>query len=309
MKNFIASYNAEVHRHKSDPHAVWPDSLKWSRDLKQDALRGRLAEFADSKIRSSLYRPFTKKYLYFDRVMNEEIYQWQKISGRILCLTDVASEKPFMSIACESIADLPLVGAGSSTQCFLLSHLNESALAQFRQRYSNNSITKDDIFHYIYAVLHHPAYRARYAENLKRELARIPFAPDFEAFARAGKELARLHVGYESLEPFPLECIERKDVPFSQYVTKMKLGKDRTSIQVNDSLTLAGLPVEAFDYKLGSKSAVEWIIDQYEVKGESDPNRQDDPGYIVRLVGQVVRVSVETVRIVNSLPEFRTSGD
>jgi predicted helicase len=85
----------------------------------------------------------------------------------------------------------------------------------------------------------------------------------------------------------------------------MKLSKDRTSLQVNDSLTLAGLPPEIFEYRLGSKSALEWIIDQYQVKGDSDPNREDDPGYIVRLVGQVGRVSVETVRIVNSLPEFR----
>jgi predicted helicase len=308
MQNFIASYNAEVYRHKTDPKADWPDSLKWSRDLKQDALRGRLAEFADSKIRSSLYRPFTKKDLYFDRVMNEEIYQWPKISGRVLCLTDVASEKPFMSVACESIADLHLVGAGSSTQCFPLSYLDDPAVTEFLKRYSNDSITKEDIFNYIYAVLHHPAYRERYTQNLKRELPRIPFAPDFDAFASAGKELGRLHVGYESLDPWPLEYIERKDVPFTEHVTKMKLSKDRTSIQVNDSLTLAAIPVAAFDYKLGSKSAVEWIIDQYRVKGESDPNRQDDPGYIVRLVGQVVRVSIETVRIVNSLPEFRTNG-
>jgi predicted helicase len=85
----------------------------------------------------------------------------------------------------------------------------------------------------------------------------------------------------------------------------MKLSKDRTSLQINDSLTLAGIPPQVFEYRLGSKSALEWIIDQYQVKGESNPNREDDPGYIVRLVGQVVRVSIETVRIVNSLPEFR----
>jgi len=170
--------------------------------------------------------------------------------------------------------------------------------------YSDNSITKEDIFHYIYAILHHPAYRARYAQNLKRELPRIPLAPDFQAFANAGKELARLHVHYESLEPWPVEYTERKDVPFSQRVTKMRLSKDRTSLQVNDSLMLAGIPAQVFEYRLGSKSAVEWIVDQYQVKGESDPNREDDSGYIVRLVGQVVRVSIETVRIVKSLPSF-----
>jgi len=305
MKNFIGAYNAEVHRHKTDPNANWPGHLKWSRDLKQDALRGRLTEFADSKIRPSLYRPFSKKWLFFDRVLNEEVYQWPKISGPALCVTDVASEKPFRAIQCELIADLHLVGAGSSTQCFPLSHLKDSAVSQFQEHYSDVAITKEDVFDYIYALLHHPGYRERYAENLKRELPRIPLAADFHAFATAGRELARLHVHYESLEPWPLEYIERKDVPFSERVTKMKLSKDRASLQLNDSLTLAGVPPQVFEYRLGSKSALEWIVDQYQVKGDSDPNREENPSYILRLVGQVVRVSVEAVRIVNSLPEFR----
>ena len=120
-----------------------------------------------------------------------------------------------------------------------------------------------NVFHYIYGLLHHPGYRERYAENLKRELPRIPFTRNFHSFATAGNELARLHLHYESLEPWPLEYIEEKEVPFSERVTKMKLSKDRSSIQVNDSLVLAGIPPEAFEYRLGSKSAIEWIIDQY----------------------------------------------
>jgi len=135
-------------------------------------------------------------------------------------------------------------------------------------------------------------------------LPRIPFAPDFHAFAEAGKELARLHVEYESLEPWPLEAIENKDVPYSERVTKMKLSADRRSLKVNESITLSGIPAETFEYRLGSRSALEWVIDQYQVKGESDPNREDDPGYIVRLVGQVTRVSVETARIVKCLPNY-----
>ena len=168
-------------------------------------------------------------------------------------------------------------------QCFPLSHLKDSAVAQFQQHYSDPSITKEEVFHYIYAVLHHPGYRERYAANLKRELPRIPFAPDFAAFADAGKELARLHVGYESLEPWPLRFIENSEVPYSERVQKMKLSGDRESLVVNASLTLAGIPAETFEYRLGSRSALEWVIDQYQVKGESDPNREDDPGYIVRL--------------------------
>jgi predicted helicase len=150
-----------------------------------------------------------------------------------------------------------------------------------------------------------PKVPRRYAANLKRELPRIPFAPDFAAFATAGRELARLHVEYESLPSWPLQEIEIKGVPYSQHVVKMKLSPDKLSLHMNDSLTLAGIPPEAFDYRLGSRSALEWVIDQYQVKGESDPNREDDPGYIVRLAGQVVRVSTETARIVKSLPAYR----
>jgi len=97
-------------------------------------------------------------------------------------------------------------------------------------------------------------------------------------------------------------------VPYSERVTKMKLSADRRSLKVNESLTLGAIPAEAFEYRLGLRSALEWVIDQYQVKGESDPNREDDPGFIVRLVGQVVRVSVETVRIVKALPGYRPRG-
>ena len=210
-----------------------------------------------------------------------------------------------MALMCGGIADLHLVGAGASCQCFPLSHLKPAAVEQFRRHYSSDCITNEDLFHYLYALLHHPEYRARYAANLKRELPRIPFAPAFAPFAEAGKELARLHVEYESLDPWPLEFVENKDVPYSERVTKMKLSPNRQSLKVNESLTLAGIPPETFEYRLGSRSALEWVVDQYQVKGESDPNREDDTGYIVRLVGQVVRVSIETVRIVKSLPDYR----
>jgi predicted helicase len=190
-------------------------------------------------------------------------------------------------------------------QCFPLSYLKDSAVTRFRQHYSSESITADSVFHYIYALLHHPEYLERYAANLKRELPRIPFAPDFTAFATAGRELARLHVEYESLEPWPLQEIETKGIAYSQRVEKMKLSADKQSLHVNESLTLGGIPTEAFEYRIGSRSALEWVIEQYQVKGASDPNREDDPAYIVRLVGQVVRVSLATVQIVRSLPNWR----
>lgn len=306
IKKFIADYNAEVYRHKSEPEADWPDRVKWSRDLKQDAQRGRIASFEEGKIRSALYRPFTKRWLFFDRVMNEEVYQWPNISGRVIVTSDIGWRAPsFSLLATDTIADLHLCAAIDAHQCFPLSHLKNSAVVQFRQHYSDESITKEDVFHYLYALLHHPEYRERYAANLKRELPRIPFAPDFAAFATAGRELARMHIHYESLDPWPLEEIVSQNVPYSERVTKMKFSDDKLSLRANESLTLAGIPPEAFEYRLGSRSALEWVIDQYQVKGESDPNREDDPGYIIRLVGQVVRVSVETAHIVKTLPDFR----
>lgn len=142
----------------------------------------------------------------------------------------------------------------------------------------------------------------------KRDLPRLPFADDFHAFAEAGKKLAQLHLDYEKLEPYPLRWIETPGMPLSYRVEKMRLNKDKTSLQVNDSLTLAGIPAETSLYRLGNRSALEWIIDQYQVSEDkrsgirSDPNRRDDAEYIVRLIGQVVRVSVETVKIVQGLP-------
>lgn len=221
-----------------------------------------------------------------------------------------------------------LVGAGASDQCFPFYTYNEDgtnrqenitdwALAQFRGKYGND-VSKWDIFHYVYALLHHPVYRERYAENLKRELPRIPLAAaveDFPVYVEIGRKLAELHLNYETVEEYPLEWIENKGIPFSWRVEKMRLSKDKETLIVNDSLTLAGFPAECFEYRLGNRNALEWVIDQYKVSTDkrsgitSDPNRDDDPEYIVRLVGRVVRVSVETVGLVRALPGLGIGED
>jgi predicted helicase len=168
------------------------------------------------------------------------------------------------------------------------------------------------MFYGIYGLLHSPEYRARYAHNLKRDLPRIPFvaADAWAAFVAAGRALAELHVGYEQAQPYPLQHIESAKVRFTWRVEKMRLSADKTQLVVNEALTLAGIPPEVFSYKLGNRSALEWVIDQYQVKTDarsgitSDPNNADDPEYIVRLVKQVVRVSLETTHIVTSLPSI-----
>lgn len=334
----IESYNEQVAKwtrskrgnvNVDDFVAYEANELAWSRDLKADLARGRLAEFSDKKLRRALYRPYTVTHLFFDRVLNEEVYIFPSIfpcaelekenSG--ICVTDLGSEKPFMTLATDKIVDLHLVSPGCSTQCFPFYTYNEDgtnprenitdwSLEQFRTHYADQSITKWDIFHYVYALLHHPLYRERYAANLKRELPRIPYAPDFKGFAEIGKRLAEIHVNYEQQPEYPLERIETPGVPLDWRVEKMKLSKDKRSLIYNDFLTLSGIPAEVFEYRLGNRSALDWIIDQYQVSTDkrsgitNDPNRADDPQYILRLIGQVITVSLETVKLVNSLREL-----
>ena len=288
IKRMIEVYNDHVRRWQAlkrksnvDDFVLNDDQkISWSRDLKFDLQRENLAQFGKTKIRQSMYRPFTKSSLFFDRILNEEVYQFSQFSpeaetqNRIICCTDKGSEKPFMAFLVDGIADLHLVGAGSSTQCFPFytydedgSHRQENitdwALEQFRSHYDDKKITKWDVFHYVYALLHHPAYRTKYEANLKRELPRILFAPDFWSFAKAGAKLADLHVNYEAQPEYKLKRIENPDEKLNWRVEKMKLSKDKQSLIYNRLLTLSGIPPDAFEYRLGNRCALEWIVDQY----------------------------------------------
>ncbi len=158
--------------------------------------------------------------------------------------------------------------------------------------------------------MHHPEYREKYAANLKRELPRIPFAPDFWGFAKAGKELADIHVNYEEQPEYKLDMIENGKLALDWRVEKMKYAQDKTAIVYNDFLTLGGIPPEVHNYRLGNRSALDWIVDQYKVSTDkrsgitNDPNRDDDPQYIVRLIKKIVTVSLRTNEIVKSLPHL-----
>ena len=219
------------------------------------------------------------------------------------------------------IPDLHTLAAVDGFQCFPFYTYDEDgsnrrenitawALDRFRAHYRDDKITKWDIFHYVYGLLHHPAYRERYQANLKRDLPRIPFAPDFHAFADAGARLAHIHVAYEEQPQYPLAQLETPNMPLDWRVEKMRLSKDKTQLLYNRFLTLDGIPAAAFDYRLGNRSALDWIIDQYRVKTDkrsgivNDPNRAADPQYIVGLIGKVISLSLETVEVVEALPEL-----
>ena len=335
----IENYNAEVARwtQRTDRDANLDDfvlsdnkAISWSRDLKTKLKRGRTAEYSEYKVRTALYRPFTKSNLYFDQAMNDVVSVFPSIfptsdtesGNRVICLTDKGSEKPFMVLMSRQVTDRKLVGSGCGTQCFPFyiydedgtnrrENITDWALTECRSHYKDDTITKWDIFHYNYGLLHHPVYREKYEANLKRDLPHIPFTKDFWGFAKAGERLADLHVNYETQPEYDkLKFIQNPDVLLNWRVEKMKLSKDKTQIVYNDFLTLDGIPEKAFDYRLGTRSALEWIINQYCVKIDkrsgivNDPNRADDPQYIVKLIGKVITVSLETVGVVDGLPSL-----
>jgi predicted helicase len=295
----------------------------WSGGLKDCLCRQIILQYDDLRIRHSMYRPFTTMYLYFDKHLNERRYQMPSTLPTVSTETEnraiwlkVGSLWPMFVLALSVIPDLLPTGG---SQCFPFytyaedgsnrrENVTDWTLEQFRTHYDDNRISKWDIFHYVYALLHHPQYREKYAANLKRELPRIPHAPDFRGFAEAGARLADLHVNYEKQPEYPLQRLENKDAPLNWRVEKMKLSKDKTQLVYNDFLILGGIPPEVFEYRLGNRSALDWIVDQYQVSTDkrsgivNDPNRADDPEYIVRLIGQVVTVSLETVKIVKALP-------
>lgn len=334
IRRMIKTYNEHVMRWDQSMSKLGVDEfvsnneheISWSESLKSYLQARVTLSFDPSKIRHAYYRPFTKQYLYFDHHLDERRYQFpyflptpsSEDENRVIWLK-VGTGWTQFAMMVDKIANL-LPQSGS--QCFPFytydedgSHRRENitdwALAQFQDHYADPSIDKWAIFHYVYALLHHPAYREKYAANLRRALPRLPFAPDFHAFAQAGRALADLHVHYEAQPEYALDWVETKGAKLNFAVHKMKLAKDKSSMRYNDFLTLAGLPPAIFDYKLGNRSALEWIIDRYQVSVDkrsgivNDPNQySDDPRYIVKLIGQVVHVSVETVKIVAGLPEM-----
>ncbi len=338
MTRMMAFFNAECGRwegradrdvHVKDFVDTDKTKIKWTRSLLSKLRQGKLATFSPEKIRHSLFRPFTKTHLYLDRMMNECVYVMPAIfptpeteqENRVICV-NLTKEKPFTCLMVDCIPQLTMTGGfGSPTQSFPFyiydedgtnrrENITDWALAQFRAHYADETITKWDIFHYNYAVLHHPDYRERYQVNLKHDLPHLPFAPEFWGFVNIGRALADLHVNYEALDVLP-NVVETPGVPLNWRVAQMKLSKDKTEVRYNESLTLVDIPPAVFDYQLGRRSALEWVLDQYRVKSDpngsgivADPNRVEDAQYIVRLLGQVMRVSVDTVRLVGELPSL-----
>ncbi|HID99333.1 MAG TPA: DNA helicase [Thiotrichaceae bacterium] len=333
MERTIDAYNNQVEKWLNrknqsaevDDFVRYDDSkISWDGTLKGDLKKGKKAIFSLEKMRQSLYRPFTQSNLFFDRMLNNSIYLFPKFfptattenENRVICCT-THSQIPFVVQITNRIPCLDV--GGRPTQCFPFytyaedgtnrtENITDWALTHYQKHYKDDSITKWAIFHYTYGLLHHPAYCEKYAANLKRELPRLPMAQDFWSFSKSGEKLADLHLNYEHQAPYPLKMIENPKVPFSLKVDKMRLSKDKCQLIYNDFLKLDGIPKEVFNYKLGNRSALEWVIEQYRVKVDkrsgivNDPNREEDESYILELVKKIITVSLETIKVIEGLP-------
>jgi len=361
----ISNYNIEVFKWQSladKPNLddfVEADSKKmsWSAGLKHSLLHQTMLQYSPQYLRTSLYRPFVKQSVYFDKHLTERRYQFPKIfptvetesENLVICVSGVGSSKPFHALM---VNLLPCLDMLEKTQCFPFytytedgtqrqENITDWALAQFQDHYADPTITKWDIFYSLYALLHQPSYRQKYAANLRRDLPHIPFVDDIHRYATLGRRLAELHVHYDQQPEYPLEWVENPAVPINWRVERMKLVKpqppqriadseprspqsfaapdselrspqkiadsSRGELICNDFLTLRNIPAAAFDYQLGNRSAIEWVVDQYQLSTDkrsgltNDPNDLNDERAILRLIGQVITVSVETVRLVAEL--------
>ncbi len=296
-------------------------NISWSYTLKTTLERQQEAIFSNQKIRTSLYRPFTKKYLYFDKMMNEAIYRFPQIfptieiekENLIICIGGYG-RKPFSILITNLIPNLNFYGDPQQSFPFYVydeegnnrqENITDWALENYQKHYNDLKITKRAIFYYVYGLLHAKNYREKYAQNLKKELPRIPFVKDFWTVSKIGEQLADLHLNYENAQLFDLES--KINEPIDWKVDKMRLSKDKKTLVYNQSITFLNIPEKTFDYKLGNRSALEWVIDQYRIKTDersgiiNDPNQVDNKRYIIDLIRKIITVSIATVDLAEQL--------
>lgn len=301
--------------------------IKWDRETTKYLQRNISKSFEGSQIIESLYRPYVKQYLYFDRHFNGMTYQMfhifpnKEAENKLIGFMGQSTDKPFAVIVSKLIPDLNCISpASGGTQCLPLyrydangdriDNITDWGLTQFQNHYSDRKITKENIFHYTYAVLHHPAYRTKYELNLKREFPRLSFYENFHQWASWGKSLMDLHLNYETIQPYGLQQVETD----SKANPKAKLKTDKTNgvIILDDNTQLIGVEAIAWDYKLGNRSALEWILDQYKEKKPKDPTIRekfntykfaDYKEQVIDLLQRVCTVSIQTMAIIKDMPD------
>lgn len=332
--------------------------IKWTGDMKHRLKRHVAIRFGDAYLRIAHHRPFVKQWLYFDPLCINSVYRVPAMfpkdttANQAIAISGKGSTKDFSALITDTTPDLELI---SKSQVFpryvfpgkpkeikkppsdssrlinpsdehgRVDNVTDSCLDRFRHHYNDPTITKDDIWAYIYGVLHAPDWRNRYPSELRKDMPRIPFATDFRAFQQAGQQLIDLHLGYETCEPWPLNVVttgETGDPDRYRIGRTMRWGKvrnpegrlvlDKGILHINDRCRLEGIPEEAHHYEVNGKTPLDWAIDRLKMTthGESsitnDANQwhmwADDPYELVLHLQRLVRISVETSCIVDELP-------
>ena len=331
--------------------------ISWTVNIKKDIERNIRHNYT-SDIRNSSYRPFFKQRLYFDKPFIERIGLSPKLfptpqhNNWVICITGIGGRRDFASIITDCIPCLDMI---EKSQCFPLywydnreadtidlfnqgsknevdryirrDGLTDWILDTARKQYGYK-VTKEDIFYYVYGLLHSPEYRTAFAADLKKSLPRLPLvekADDFWAFSKAGRDLANLHLNYETIEPYK-KCnilyspFTNKGDRINYHVEKMRFGKidsktaDKSIIHYNNAIIIEHIPAEAYEYVVNGKSAIEWIMERYAITTDkksgitNDPNdcarEHNDEKYIFNLLLRIINVSVQTVEIVKGLPKL-----
>lgn len=336
----IENYNNEVTRlkklHKKvtkDDLNYDPKKLNWSDELKKRALKLENIEKADT-LKLISYRPFTKKWLFFDKDLLHRPSKYSSIWGsnnKTIVTNGTGTNKPFSVLITNKIPDYQFIMNGqgfyefnNATNVLIgqTSNINDLCCSKFE-------LSSDNLFYYCYGVLNSKDYQAKYANDLKKDLARIPIVKNKEQYIKIGKKLVELHLNYEKAEPYKGVNLIVKGEP-NYRVKKMnfakkrnqetnKLEKDYSTIIFNDSITIKDIPLTAYDYIVNGRSAIEWIMDQYQVHDSGqykkagivdDPNDfSDDPKYIFNLLLRIITVSLKTIDLINQLPRFEVDND
>ena len=343
-----------VHKPKADDYIDFSEKMiSWTREIKWDIEKGKSYQYEPESLTQGLYRPFVKEFLYFNKGWNNMQYQVPKLFPKknldnlVICLPAPGGKKEFSVLISENIPDIHLNG---DNQCFPLYYYEErtkqtpglfdeagqseyirhDAVSDFILKRAvtqyGKSVIKEDIFYYVYGILHSPDYRETFKNDLKKMLPRLPLVnepKDFWKFSKTGRSLAELHINYESVAPYPdVEVVEPEEIyqmlPDEFYqVSKMRFPKkgQKDTIIYNGRITIKNIPEKAYEYVVNGKSAIEWIMERYQVKTDkksgitNDPNdwskEHDNPSYIFDLLLSVINVSVQTVDIVEGLPKLK----
>jgi predicted helicase len=331
--------------------------LKWSWRMNEAFAKQKSTEFLEDSTTLSIYRPFNKTWFYRDYLFNENQYSIPKIlptnelENRFICVTGIGTKAGFSCLIVDRIPDIQLM---FNSQCFPLwvydeqdlndglfaaaeksslskkSGVSEFAFKHFKLQIGSDAISEEDVFYYIYSILHHEDYRRKYENNLSKELPRIPVCKDIELFinlASKGRELAELHINYENASCYSTQIKEGHldlahiDDKISFYrVEKMKFAKkgDKSTVIYNKNITIENIPLEAYEYVVNGKPALEWVMERQCVKTDkasgivNDANdyaneTMNNPAYPLELFQRVITVSLETMKIVKSLPHLDIS--